>query len=110
DIHFYFTTDYKPRDKDCNWVFSGAYQSRNFRAGSKTLRRIHSVAYHNEDGLGVDAEVPLGLAYAALVIRCCLSRLPAKRFPNKNGCVGIAFGFDEGDRIKLGELTHAGLE
>ncbi len=65
------------------------------------LRNSNSLL--SDEGLGNDAKYPLCLAFGALAVRSIL------RHEGSNHPIGVVVGFEDGDCLRIGELTRAGF-
>ena len=119
---------YDPQDTD--WACAVTWKPRGAYAGSTVLDRIYSQAYplhqayaHSSDEqtntynaeiaelLTNDAEYALCLSYGCLSMRSLINLAsPALILGNEAIRRAIFVGFDDGDRICLGLLTHQGLQ
>lgn len=94
-------------------------------AGSETLAQIYALAYPDEEragaddglgdddeddeSLGNDAEYPLCLTYAGLVVRTLATEFGRELFLAQAAERELSFGFDSGEAIPLGTITQDGL-
>ena len=102
------------------------WEPSSSEAGSETLAQIYALAYPDEErvgtggelgddddeddeSLGNDAEYPLCLTYAGLVVRTLATELPRELFLPQAAERELSFGFDSGEAIPLGTLTQDGL-
>jgi hypothetical protein len=100
------------------------WEPSSSEAGSETLAQIYALAYPDEEragaddalggdgdgeSLGNDAEYPLCLTYAGLVVRTLATELGREPFLAQGAEREISFGFDSGDAIPLGTITQDGL-
>lgn len=97
---------------------------RNPEAGSAVLAQIYALAYpdeqrtlggdplepdEDEESLGNDAEYPLCLAYVGLAVRTLATAIAPELWLARATRRELLFGFDAGDAIALGTITHGGL-
>ena len=107
DMYFAGTTTYDPGDEALLWTERRAYCPLDRYARSASLRRIYEIAY-SHSGLGNEAEWPLCLGFAATAVRTLMTPSLGQLLDPPEG-VGVAVGFDEGDMLKLGELSVGGF-
>ena len=93
---------------DPDWLFGQRWGEDTPEAGSAVLNAIYRVAYERENGLGNDAEYPLCLAYAALVVRH-LARLMGPTLLGDAVHRVLNVGFDSGDFLCIGAVQKDGL-
>jgi hypothetical protein len=101
---------YEADDEELSWLWNGErHYPDNAYAHSASLRSIYEIGYGGDSGLGNDAEWPLCLAFGAFAVRSLLRgqsrRLVASTAPR----IGVAVGFNDGDVLKIGELTDRGF-
>ncbi|HZL38040.1 MAG TPA: hypothetical protein VFC78_22180 [Tepidisphaeraceae bacterium] len=77
------------------------------------MAAIYHIAYDSDgppgDRLKNDAEYPICLGYAALVVRELLLAVDPRLVLQGGDEVGVAVGFDSGDFVSLGKVTNQGL-
>jgi len=93
---------------DNGWAVGPVWRPKNRCARSEIMASIYRIAY-GEGGLANEAEYPLCLAYAALIVRELLNGVDPQLILKTVGPVGVAVGFDSGDFILLGRFTNDGL-
>lgn len=94
--------------EDPDWIFRERWGQGTPRAGSAVLDAVLQIAYGREDSLGIDAEYPLCLVYAALAIRQLAQSMGPELLRDAEQRV-LNVGFDSGDFICIGALRHEGL-
>lgn len=110
DMKLCALSQYDPCDSDLSWTYIGKrHFPRNAHAASTALRRIYEIAYEEEAGIGNAAEWSLCLAFGAVAVRSLLRRSGSAGFGPVANRVGVAVGFDSGDRFVLGELERGGF-
>lgn len=104
------------REDPGTWAEDLAWRPRAGRVTrSQVLHAIYYVAYYGMErdgwvpGLGNDAEHPLCLTYAALVVRWLTATLPTDLLLGGADERVIQVGFDSGDFLTLGTLSQSGL-
>jgi hypothetical protein len=105
DMYIGMLGQYQRSDPKFKWLWGDLrhYPDSGY-ARSTALRSIYRIAYADEDdGLGNEAEFPLCLAFGALAVRSIL------RNERVEHPVGVVVGFEEGDCLRIGELTEAGF-
>jgi len=105
DIHL-IGAPYDAGDPD--WLFRQRWGEDTPDSGSAVLDAIYRIAYGHGDGLGNDAEYPLCLAYAALVVRH-LARLMGPTLLGDAAHRVLNVGFDSGDFLCIGAVQKDGL-
>jgi hypothetical protein len=100
------------------------WEPSSSEAGSETLAQIYALAYPDEEragaddalggvgdgeSLGNDAEYPLCLTYAGLVVRTLATELGRELLLAQAAERALSFGFDSGEAIPLGTITQDGL-
>jgi hypothetical protein len=92
-----FDRDAEPGD----WDWARAFWSKPRLAGSTTLRALRFPDR-------IELEIILRYGYAAFAVRELCRRLPQALSRGRDSRV-VAVGFDEGDFLLLGEVSHHGL-
>lgn len=105
DVHLIGAT-YDATDPD--WLFRQRWGEDTPDSGSAVLDAIYQIAYGCEGGLGNDAEYPLCLAYAALVVRH-LARIMGPMLLGDAAQRVLNVGFDSGDFLCIGAVQKNGL-
>lgn len=105
DLHL-IGAPYSANDPD--WIFRQRWGEDTPDAISAVLDAIYRVAYGRENGLGNDAEYPLCLAYAALVVRH-LAKLMGPTLLGDAAQRVLHVGFDSGDFLCIGAVQRTGL-
>ena len=101
---------YAPDDEELNWLFgSKLHYPNNAYANSTSLRSIYEIAYSGTGGLGNDAEWPLCLAFSVISVRSLLRGRSTDLVGSSAPRIGVVVGFDDGDLLKIGELTVNGF-
>ena len=96
--------------EDLTWTPRAGRMTR-----SQVLHEIYRIAYWNSQddgwtpGLGNDAEHPLCLTYAALVVRWLATTLPTDLLLGGASARVLQVGFDSGDFLEIGTLSRRGL-
>jgi hypothetical protein len=90
------TNKYDKNDDEFNWIFQLNWRSKNYLFSNK-LYEVYKIA-NREDGLGNDAEWPLGLSISIIGINEMIRKIE-KRIKNK--IIGVATGFHDGDMLKI---------
>lgn len=116
DVYVCGSKRFNPDPHDNGWAVGPDWWPDGRYADSAVLADLYRVAYRQgakvaeqKDALGVDAEYPLALGYAAFAVRELLTRLDPTLFLGESESLGVAVGFDSGDFVLLGELTADGL-
>jgi len=102
--------EYDSDDVEYRWLWKNPrhYPTKTISyARSSSLRRIYEIGYVT-NGLGNSAEWPLCLAFAAFATRTILGGKETKTMGSVAPCVGVMVGFDDGDMLKIGDLTDQG--
>lgn len=117
DIYVCGSEQFDPDPYDNSWAVDPGWWPHSRYANSTILADIYRIAYgqrarvaEHEKCLGNDAEYPLCLGYGAFAIREVLERVEPSLVLGKSDSLGVAVGFDSGDFVLLGELTHSGLK
>ena len=101
---------FEPDDLSFDWACDPDWRPETGYAHSEILRAIYRIAYEGAS-LGNDAEYPLCLGYAALVIRQLLNPTGQSLFTNAAvGHTGVAVGFDSGDAVLLGRFSGDAIQ
>lgn len=105
DVHV-IGAPYSAEDPD--WIFADRWGEETPHAGSSVLDAIHQIAYGHEEGLKIDAEYPLCLAYANLAIRQLAQAMGPELLRDADQRV-LHVGFNSGDFICIGAIREEGL-
>ena len=89
---------------DGDWACTALWKPRGAYAHSDLLREVHRVAYGAPDGLGVDAEYPAVLGFAALSVAAWARGAAAAGASIARHRRQLVVGFDSGDMIHVGEF------
>jgi hypothetical protein len=116
DIYVCGSERFHPDPHENSWAVGPDWWPEARYASSAVLADIYRIAYRQgarvaeqKGCLGNDAEYPLCLGYGAFVVRELLARVELSLILGRSVSLGIAVGFDSGDFVLLGELTHDGL-
>jgi len=96
-------------DMCCQWACDPHYVPVGRYARSTVLDAVYRIGYDREGGLRDRVEYPLCLAYGALTVKHFFSHAEPHQILGEAEEVGVAVGFDEGDCLVLGNLTHDGF-
>jgi hypothetical protein len=108
DLYVCGSNRFEPNLEDNDWAVGPDWWPEHRYANSSVLASVYKIAYER-GGLGNDAEYPLCLAYAGLVVRDLLKSEVARVILESAGRVGVAVGFDSGDFVLLGRVVETGL-
>jgi hypothetical protein len=107
DISVSSLYEYAPDDGEMGWLWTGKrHYPNDAYANSSSLRGIYGIAYPGKQKLGNDAEWPLGLAFGAFAVVSLLRGQTAKLVGSTASRIGVVVGFNDGDMLKVGELTQ----
>jgi hypothetical protein len=110
DMYVSGSKRFEPDDLSFDWACDPEWWPETGYAHSEVLRAIYRIAY-KEAGLGNDAEYPLCLGYAALVVRQILDPTDQLLLTNRpDGHFGVAVGFDSGDAVLLGRCSGDAIQ
>jgi hypothetical protein len=116
DIYVSGSERFERNHHDNSWAVGPDWWPEARYASSSLLAEIYRIAYRQgkrvaeqKGCLGNDAEYPLCLGYGAFAVREVLAKIERSLILGESDSLGIAVGFDSGDFILLGELTHDGL-
>jgi hypothetical protein len=111
DMHVVAMSHYDPDDTEFGWLWKEPrHYPDNAHACSLSLCKIYVESYKSTTGLGNDAEWPLALAFGAFAVRSLLRGQTVQLVGSPAPRVGVVVGFDDGDLVKVGELTTSGFE
>lgn len=108
DLYISGSERYDPNPNSNAWAVGAEWRPENRYARSSVMRSIYRIAY-SQGGLKNDAEYPLCLAFASLLVRKLLRGVGPDLIIHSVGTVGVAVGFDDGDFLSLGRVTPEGL-
>ena len=94
---------------DNSWAVGPDWWPEERYSHSMLLAKLYAIAYR-DGGLGNDAEYPLCLAYGSLAVRDLVRSIDPAVFLGVSKSLGIAVGFDSGDFVLIGRLSHRGVE
>ncbi len=95
---------------DGDWACTAIWKPKGSYARCALLRDVHQIAYEaGSRGLGVDAEYPAVLGFAALAVAAWARAAAAKNAPVARHHRELVVGFDSGDVIHVGELDATGF-
>ncbi len=100
---------FDPDDED--WASEMAWEPKGAYAHSKLLDDVYKIAYRtSEFGLGNNAEFPICLVWAGLVLKRLARDLGPEVFLT-GGAIkrAITFGFDSGNLFHLGDMGTGGF-
>lgn len=101
---------YTSEDEELSWLWKGQrHYPKGAYANSASLRSIYEIAYGRDCGLGNDAEWSLCLAFGAFAVRSLLHGESTRLVRSAAPQIGVVVGFDDGDMLKIGELTEGGF-
>lgn len=89
---------------DGDWACTPLWKPRGAYAHSDLLREVHRIAYGTAQGLGVDAEYPAVLGFAALSVAAWARASAAAGATIVRQRRQLVVGFDAGDMIHVGEF------
>lgn len=110
DMYVGSKSDFNPDDDEFTWLFRKEdHFPKHAEANSTALRTIYEIGYASDEGLGNNAEWPLCLAFCAFALRTILKHQTPALVGSSAARVGVAYGFDSGDVLLLGELRQTGF-
>jgi hypothetical protein len=109
DMYVAAMGEYDSEDDELNWLWKDPrhYPKKKSYAQSSSLSRIYEIGYAS-GGLGINAEWPLCLAFGAFAARALLRGTGTKMIGSVAESIGVVVGFDDGDMLKVGEVTTSG--
>lgn len=95
---------------DGDWACTAIWKPKGSYAHCALLRDVHRIAYPvGSRGLGVDAEYPAVLGFAALAVAAWARAAAAGNAPVARHHRELVVGFDSGDVVHVGGLDATGF-
>ena len=96
------TSKYDPNDTEYDWVYELNWYSNNYLF-SNALSEVYEIA-NRENGLGNNAEWPLGLSISIVGINEMIRKIEGTV---KNKVIGVVAGFHDGDMLKIKGINES---
>jgi hypothetical protein len=116
DIYVSGSERFEPDPNDNSWAVGPKWWPESRYAYSALMAEVYRIAYrpdeptaYEDEWLGNDAEYPLVMGYGAFAVRELLEQIEPSLVLGRSDSLGIAVGFDSGDFVLVGRLTHGGL-